>query len=225
MPAAADRKAAFLATLSTRRACRAGRARASGMPGKPPPLPRSSRASSARPRSTGTAARLSRTCSRIAASGVADRGQVDRLVPGQEQPDVVDQAGPNIRGEPGQAQHGQPGRQAGLDPGQLAGRHRRQVPDTRRERFAFLVHASSGLGEVNRPLALPASTYWRTQRRSVFRVASGCGPGLPEPLACHVTLRPVRVRMLDARGAAGPRQRGYPRSAHSIGPNGGQTTI
>ena len=128
--------------------------------------------------------------------GLADRAQVDRLVPGQQQPQVIDQGLPDRSRQIGQAQAGQPL----VEQGQGLGRQLRQALNARRERFTVLAHASSEFEEVNRPLALPASTYVRTEevdRSSAPRlVLVRISPG---PSRVTLPCGPVWVRLLDAR--------------------------
>ena len=101
------RKPTFLATESTSRARSAGSAAASGRPGKPPPLPRSRSGVIPRARRSGTTAQAVDDVGEGHRGGLADRGQVDRRRPGQQEPDVAVDRGPGLGVEP---------RPSGLEP-------------------------------------------------------------------------------------------------------------
>jgi hypothetical protein len=114
------------------------------------------------------------------AGRVADRGEVDRTVPGQQQPDMAVDRPPGVTGD----------RQAdGLEPGvegvAEGGRKVGKGLDARRERVRQTVQAPLlsvvPVRAVRGPL--PAWSYVTPRSFLVFRCRSGSRPGFPVPLA------------------------------------------
>ena len=154
------------ATGSTSSARSAGSAAASGSPGKPPPVPRSTNARTPRRRSSGTAARLSTTCRRASASRVADRGQVDRLGPGEQQADVAVDRRPRRRCQRRARAPPGPASRAASYSGGSSGRSSTRVGSGSRGRSR---HASCRSCRRTVRAPLPASFRRTAGRSSVFR--------------------------------------------------------
>jgi hypothetical protein len=139
---------------------------------------------------------------------IANRGQVDRGVPREEEAGMVLDR-PADRGIEVETELGQAAIEGGIE----RRRQSRKALDARRERFTRTVQAL--LLSVVPPwpvrAPLPASSYVAPPiAASVFRDVSGSRPGLPVPLAGRVT-RAISVRMPDVSGRRRTRQRGYPR--------------
>ena len=133
-----------------------------------------------------------------------DPAQVDRLVPGEEQPDMVAdrlelrlrQLDRQPRGPPFRPPCRRPDRQPGADRGQVGVGQRIQVPDARRERIAV-----GRWGRLRTPVphgrAAPGVGSSRTRRPSVFPLWSSLPAGFPQPLASAVTQMTVRSSGAD----------------------------
>jgi hypothetical protein len=126
--------------------------------------------------------------------GLPDRGQVDRDVPGEEQPDMAIDGGTD-RGR----QLVTETRQTGVERAAVLSREGWTVADARRERASRTVQALL-LSVVPRAIRapLPASSFPHTAGRPVCRDSSGSRPGLPVPLASP-DIRGGSVRMPDGR--------------------------
>jgi hypothetical protein len=111
---------------------------------------------------------------------IADRGQVDRLVPGEQQPDVIADR-PTRRPRKVDGQRPERSRQRRME---LGGKGRKGI-DARRERVRRTVQAPLlsvvPVRAVRGPL--PASSYVTPRSIPVFRCRSGSRPGFPVPLA------------------------------------------
>ena len=111
---------------------------------------------------------------------IADRGQVDRRVPGEQEPDVVVD-----RTAGGFGQLEPEGAEAGVQGVVVCRWKRSEGVDARRERVRRTVQAPLlsvvPVRAVRGPL--PASSYVTPRSIPVFRCRSGSRPGFPEPLA------------------------------------------
>jgi hypothetical protein len=112
---------------------------------------------------------------------IADRGEVDRLVPGQQEPDVIVDPAADLVREP------QPERvQRAIERVAIRGGQRWKEVDARRERVRRTVQAPSCVGRAlaDRPgPPLPASSYVTPRSNPAFRCRFGSRPGFPVPLA------------------------------------------
>jgi hypothetical protein len=111
---------------------------------------------------------------------IADRGQVDRGVPGEQQSDVPVDRPPGVAGDR-QADRLEPGVEGVMESRRKIGKG----VDARRERVRRTVQAPLlsvvPVRAVRGPL--PASSYVTPRSFLVFRCRSGSRPGFPVPLA------------------------------------------
>ncbi len=201
---------AFLATLSTRRARRAGRAMAIGRPGKPPPLPRSTRASMPRARSSGTAARLSRRWRRAAASGSRIAVRLIAAFQAKRSRRWSSRAVRAGGGRSARPTAGRPASRIARTASGSPGRPSMRDGSGSRARSTGLL-CSWGRGPF-------ASRSRRRQSGAPRFVRSSAARPVPAPVSRRPSratvpcVPPFTVRMPDGRGAAGRSQRGYPRT-------------
>jgi hypothetical protein len=131
----------------------------------------------------------------------AHGGQVDRRVPGEQEPNVV-LDGP--AGGNGQVTI-RDTRKSGLEAGRVGGRQRLQALNARRERLATGRWDPSRVPGPYRRTA-PGAGSSRTRRPPVFPRWSRSRPGLPMPIASAVTL-PVRTARRRSRRSPPDRPR------------------